>query len=227
MALPASVNALIAELQQYRGSALAAPVVCDTDTLITALSDLVTAAQGTGFAALVPPVGLQVATAQVSGPALPINGGTVLIPYQLTSPMSLQGISIRSADASLLRTAEWRLYVDVGSVNLNEILGANGTFSFTPGAVSTQWSNAVAAPVALLPGAYWLAVRNTSAANAFNMGQVNTAVSVDQFFGAQTKTLAAALSSTLAGAPGWTRQNQVPVVYLNGRVFGLATGYTP
>lgn len=225
MALPASVNALIAELQQYRGSALAAPVVCDADTLITALQDLTSAAQGNGLAAIVPAMGLQPANAGVSSPVLTANGGAMLQPFLLPSSMLLQDISFRNGDTATARSMEFALYTDVGGLNVAQVAGTHGSLAWTPAGVSTRFAPVDAPPALIPPGFYWLCIRNTHPTNALTLGSVNVTVNVDQFFGAQTIANTGPLGSTLFAATGWTKINPTPNCFLNGHAFGLPFGW--
>lgn len=104
-------------------------------------------------------------------------GGAVAVPMYVPAHMLLQSVMVRSTNTTLLRTAEWRLYLQPqhtstsGEATVNEIAGANGTWSFTAAAASNQTSGAAAsAPVYLAPGMYVLAIRNTSTAQTFDIG---------------------------------------------------------
>jgi len=57
-----------------------------------------------------------------------------------------------------------------GSSTLDEVPGANGPESFTPGAASSRTVIVTGAPVLHAPGAYWLVVRNTHATSSFGLG---------------------------------------------------------
>jgi hypothetical protein len=225
MALPASVNALIAELQQYRGSALAAPLVCDVDTFTAALTDLVSAAQGNGLAAIVPAMGLQVANAGVSSPVLTANGGAMLQPFLLPSSMLLQDISFRNGDTATARSMEFALYADNGNLLTPQVPGTHGSLAWTPAGVSTRFAPVDAPPTLIGPGFYWLCIRNTHPTNILTLGSVNVTVNTDQFFGAQTIANIPPLGSTIAAATLWTKINQTPNCFLNGRAFGLPFGW--
>lgn len=155
--------------------------------------------------------------------ALPANGGSVLLPIMVPARMSLQGISYRNTDSTLARSSEWRLYVDDNSgVSVTEIAGANGTDSFTASAGSTRDSACASPPVQLLPGMYWLVLRNTHATNTLGIGSGSMTSNLVPTY-VKNKTLGSALGSPLDIDTSWLTAlfgNAIPAVRLNGRVLG-------
>lgn len=157
------------------------------------------------------------------------NGGTALIPIVVEAHMLADTLILRSTDTVNARSAEWSLYQEFlnnGNSAENSLVQVSaslyGTFSFTPVAASTQTSQASTPPVYLAPGIYWLALRNTSAAQTFGLGTTGAGNFAPNMF--QTKTLGTALGSTLDGvAATWTKTSAMPGVRLQGRVFGQTT----
>jgi len=152
------------------------------------------------------------------------NGGAILVPFRLSSPMLLQSCFVFNTDTASLRTAEWRLYVDRSNgATLDEVAGANGTWSFTPTVASERESAAASAPVLLSAGLYWLVIRNTSTAQTFGVS-----LDVAALFGPQyTRRYATqpALASTLTATNFTGNNKRAPNVVLRGRVFGEAAGF--
>lgn len=159
---------------------------------------------------------------------LAASGGAVAIPVHVTGHMLLKSVTLTNSDASLTRTAEWRLYRQAlnngnSSENtLDEVANANGTWSFT-GSGTALRTSAAGATVYLPPGLYWLVVRNTHASNTFIVNWTATGHAVNK---CQTKTLGSALASTLDFvAATWTKQTVVFAVSLDGAVFGQTTAF--
>lgn len=161
--------------------------------------------------------------------ALAASGGTALIPIVVTAHMLADTLIIRNTDVATARSAEWSIYTQAlnnGNAGENTLAQVSaslyGTFSFTPGAASTQTSQATTPPIYLPPGVYWLALRNTSGAQTFGLGTTAAGGFAPNVF--QTKTLVSALTTTLdAVAATWTKSTAMPGVRLQGRVFGQAT----
>lgn len=161
--------------------------------------------------------------------ALAANGGTALIPIVVTAHFLADTLILRSTDTATARSAEWSIYqqyLNNGNSGENALTQVSsnlyGTFSFTPVAASTQTSQATTPPVYLAPGVYWLALRNTSAAQSFGLGTTGAGSFAPNVF--QTKTLSSALGSTVdAVAATWTKSTAMPGVRLQGRVFGQTT----
>jgi hypothetical protein len=151
-------------------------------------------------------------------------GGTLLVPVFVPGPMRVDGVSIWSTDATLLRTAEWRLFEDRlnNSGNLSEIAACNGTFSFTPVAAS-QRSSVAGSIVTIGAGVYWLAIRNTSASNTFGIGSAAAGTLATNT--AQTKAIAALGATLDAVTATWVKATAAIAVRLNGRVFGQAAAF--
>jgi hypothetical protein len=152
--------------------------------------------------------------------ALAANGGTILIPVLLAAPLALVSVTIRNRDTTLTRSWEWRLFREPsgGGATLDHIANANGSDTFTAAAASYRTS-AAAATVTLDPGLYWLAIRNTEAANAFNIGG-GTGLQANNY---QTKTIGSALTTTLDATTGWTKSTLIVPVTLDGAVFAQTT----
>lgn len=156
--------------------------------------------------------------------ALPVSGGSIATPVQLTSHMLLDGLSIVNGDITGAHTLEWRLYKqqlnngNAGEATLAEVPSANGTFSFTPGAAGVFTSPASAVTY-LAPGLYWVVIRNTSATVTAALRQTATGTFGSKNY--QTKTLGSGLSSTLDLVTGWTQVAAgVLGTRFNGRVLG-------
>lgn len=147
------------------------------------------------------------------------NGGAFAVPIVLSAPMFLKAYRIRNADVASLRTAEARLYVSRldNSATCNFVTGSDATWSFTPGAASSQSSSDVSgAPVLLAPGCYFLVVRNTSTAQTFAVGTM--AASTLGVANMKTITTASvpALGATLDLVTTWAGSSLIPGVMLYG-----------
>lgn len=160
------------------------------------------------------------------GVSLPANGGAIVFPVRVNALMELQSLTFHSTDTSAARSMEWGLFVDSNSgVTVSEITGAAGTLSFTPAAASNREAAATGAPVALLPGIYWAVIRNTSTTATLSVGFGTVTSTLGNVF-YKTKTLVAALGSTLDIDTGWSAGlTSVPGVFLNGRVLGKSTAW--
>src|SRR3990167_4008697 len=124
------------------------------------------------------------------------NGGALAVPIFVPGPMYLESISIWNKSTANARSAECRLYLDSAndSNTLNAVAGTDATWSFTPTAEDLRTSTGVSgAPVALLPGMYWLVIRNTSATQTFQVGRVTSVFTKNVY---ATKSIAA-LGATL------------------------------
>lgn len=159
--------------------------------------------------------------------SLPTSGGSIAIAFMLTSHMLLDGFTFVNNDTTGAHTLEWRVYKQAlnngnsGEGTLSEVAGANGTFTFTPGAAGLQTSAAAGAPVYLAPGLYWVVLRNTSASVAAVLRCAPAGTLTLKSY--QTKTLGSALASTLDFVTSWSISGGSPAqvgARLNGRVFG-------
>lgn len=151
------------------------------------------------------------------------NGGAIAIPIVVTSHMLFARVGVWNTDIANARSAEWRLYEDRldNSNSLNEIAGANGTWSFTPSAASFRSSPAAVNPTYIAPGLYWLVIRNTSSTQTFGVGEQAAGTLAHNT--CQTKSIPA-LGSTLDFiAATWTKQTSLPGVILEGKVFADST----
>jgi hypothetical protein len=225
-----AIDDVIANIKAFRASADSSPLIVDADLMVLALQLIANGgASGiTGITAQASHPFQNPYNTQTSTPVLPANGGSVAMPVLIEAPMSLQSMSTRQGDSTLQRDAEWRLYFDTNLSNLaNEIAGAHGVYSFLSAAIATRFSNCTIPPIPLTPGLYWLVLRNTHAANVFTLGSAqNQGAVIDQIVGAQTKTIGS-LGPTLDMVTGWTKIVPLPQMYLNGRIFGQASGILP
>lgn len=161
---------------------------------------------------------------------LPISGGAIAVPIWVQGHALVESITYRNSDAASLRTMEFRLYKqrlnngNAGENSLDEVAGFNGIDSFTPGAASNR-TVALAAPVYLPPGVYWLVIRNTSGAQTFGVGTLATGGTLTTN-ASQTKTLGAGLGTPLDFvAAAWVKQVNVPGVRFNNRIFGQVAAF--
>lgn len=156
------------------------------------------------------------------------DAGALAIPIHITGHMLLDGLFIRSQVAATARSAEWRIYRqrlnngNSGENTLDEVSGANGTFSYTPSAASNEYS-AVASPVYLAPGAYWLVIRNSHATSTFILGASAAPVLATNLY--QTKSIPALGSTLDFVAATWTKGQSVMNLMLKGRVFGETAAF--
>lgn len=181
-----------------------------------------------GWAPFANPPGYTVGLAFGTTATLAAAGGSYASPIAVTGHMLLNTFRLRNVDTGTARAAEWRLYKqrlnngNSGENTLDEVAGANGTFSFTPGgAASTRDSAVGSPPVYLAPGIYWLVLRNTDAVQTFALGVNASQAGAAGPNLAQTKTLASGLGSTLDFvAATWAKVTTLPAFTLMGRVFG-------
>jgi hypothetical protein len=154
------------------------------------------------------------------------NGGSIITGINLASNMLLQEFWLYCTDTATARTAEWALFADrrnIGGLLDRWSATAIGTFSFTPAAASWRSSTPSSAPVLLAPGAYFIAVRNTSAAQTFGVG-----VSATGLTGAPSTVRTgsvAALGATLTLSSYAANNNREVQCALRGRIAGEATGF--
>lgn len=150
------------------------------------------------------------------------NGGALRVFVEVKSPLYLQQIALFSGDTASARSAEARVYLEptAGSATANFVTGTDATFSFTPTAVSKRSASVSGAPVLLLPGAYWVVVRNTSTSQTFGIRRSSSAT---VFVSSDTAShTLAALGATLDLDTGWTSTG-TGAVMLEGRVLGRTT----
>lgn len=156
------------------------------------------------------------------------NGGTVASHVVLSASLILDRLVFFNRATTGTHTFEWRLYHSAQSATVNEVPGANGSLTYSPTALSYEIMPAVGAPVLLLPGAYWLAFRLTSA-TAVNIGAIppswgNTPTGTNSVHLVQT--LSSALGSTLDLVTGWTKPtSNMPMMRLDGRMFGEGSAF--
>lgn len=177
----------------------------------------------TGYLPYCLPINYDVSTTNIlTGDPMGV-GLARLVPFALPAPMRLVSVSVMNRDTTLERSWQWRLYAEPvgGGGTLDEVAGANGTETFTATAASKRTA-ACASVVTLVPGVYWLAVRNSHASNTF-IGAVGAGgTMVGNLY--QTKSIGA-LGATLDATTGWTRVGSVWGAILNGAVFGQATAF--
>lgn len=173
------------------------------------------------------PVGMALSDVVGATITLPANGGAIAVPMLISGPMRITGLSFYSQDAAGARSMEWGLYQQLDSVpasnekDAESALTVIGTFSVNPSAVGAKYS-ALTNSERVMPGLYWLVLRNTHAANTFGVGSVayGTAT-ISNTNMANTLATALGLSLDLSTASGWTVSvGGVPVVVLRGEVLG-------
>jgi hypothetical protein len=145
-------------------------------------------------------MGLGHDSVQTGNFALVANGGAIMVPILLVAPMTLYRIAFRGTDTTLLRTAEWGLYVDRqdGTANLYRVATGTG-FSFTAAAAANRTDTPTTNPL-LAPGMYWLVIRNTHASNTLGIGSVAQGTLGTTFNTCRVSTSVGALGATLATA---------------------------
>jgi hypothetical protein len=150
-------------------------------------------------------------------------GGAILVPMVVPGKMLLQAILVRNTNASALRTAEARLYVQgsnsgaAAENTLNFVAGTDAAWSFTPGASSDAAASVSGAPVYLNPGVYWLCLRNTSASQTFSVGSSGLTFKTTHL---NFQQAIPALGATLDAVTGWTASDVAVGFALDGRVLG-------
>lgn len=170
------------------------------------------------------PIGLQPTDA--SGAALSLaavsggNGGTVVVPIAVTSPMVLDAYLYRSSDTASARSCELRLYYNKtnDSNSWTYFPGSAAADSFTPGAASTRTVALTGGAIVLPPGQYLLALRNTSSSQTF--GLVRTAATVIGARMHMTKSIAALGATIDIVTATWTGSAQQVHTYLRGQYNG-------
>jgi hypothetical protein len=163
--------------------------------------------------------------------ALAANGGTVVVPLVVTGPLLLESVSFWNLDTSTARgPVELAIFQEAVQVagTLDVVSGAVGTLgSYTPSAAALRTIALTSPPVTLLPGVYWVALKNNHASNTLAIGWSSGAANSLAGNMAQTKTLStSAFGSTLdLVAATWTKQTAMPGVRLNGRVLGQSGAF--
>lgn len=177
------------------------------------------------------PAGITVNAGSTATVPLTSNGGTGCVPVALGGPLLLQSVSFYTLDTSGTRgPAEFAIYQESRQVAgvLDLVAGAVGTLAqWTASAVATRTVAVTSPPIVLLPGVYWVAVKNNHGSATLGIGWIQTAASNLQANLSQTKTLTtSAFGSTLdMVAATWTKQAHVLNVRLNGRVFGQSSAF--
>jgi hypothetical protein len=148
-------------------------------------------------------------------------GGARITPIYVHAPMVLQGYTLMSTDTASLRTAEARLYRDIGTADLQFVTGSDAAWSFTPSAASRRPAITSVGSIYLRPGVYWLCLRNTSTARAFGLG-TEAAGSLMMSTGNFSNAAVAALGATLN--PGsWGISPNIMGIVMLGSVMGSTT----
>jgi hypothetical protein len=145
-------------------------------------------------------------------------------PLYLHAPMKVQSLTIISGDTTLARTAEFRIYVDSGSNTFDFITGTNGTFSFTPSAISQRTANIATPGTIVGPGVVWLVLRNTHGSNTFGVRRVVVS-SVWSVGVTGLATGQGALGSTINFTNYSSRTGFVYALRLDGRVGAEASAF--
>lgn len=148
-----------------------------------------------------------------SGSALSLAvGAAAVAPIWVPSPMLLRKYELWCTDAATARSAEIGLYYDRFTSDtgrsslslLHRVVGSDATFSFTPTVAAVQTSADVSgAPVAILPGYYYIIIRNTHATSTFDIGgQSNSATLLGTFSASKTSVSALSATQDLASFSG-------------------------
>lgn len=160
------------------------------------------------------------------------NGGTLLIPFNLTGNMLLQQVDIRILSTGLTYIMGWDLYVEDTNDGLTsentlrkvaQSANASGTF---PGAASTLSIQALGGIVPIAPGTYWLALQNrTLSAIDIDIGNLGNVGSWDNIAGyCYIKNITTNPNGqTINAVTSWTALSVAPMTRLRGRVFGKTT----
>jgi hypothetical protein len=169
--------------------------------------------------------GMSLTDATTAARTLAAAGGTTLVPILIPSAMFVQSLSIYNTDTGTARSWEWRLFrePDAGGATLEEVPGINGSESFTPGGAASVRTDDATTPGLILPGMYWLAVRNTHGSNTFGIG--TAAAGTINGNAGRTKTIGSALTTTLDAVTGWSNVTAPLGARLNGRVFAEGAAY--
>lgn len=185
-----------------------------------------------GFLPFAYPVGYEPPDASANSTALAAvssgKAGINISPFYLPAPMRIQSVTIRNNDTASARSCEFGLYRDVGTATLQRVTGTDGTLSFTPGGAASDRTGNVSTPgTLLLPGTYWLAIRNTSGSQVFTMRRGTSApeASGNLCYTDNTPN-ATSLGTTLdTSALTWTGSTAQAVARLNGRVWGGSAAF--
>lgn len=163
--------------------------------------------------------------------ALAANGGTMLIPINVTGHMLLESVSIRQTDTSNTRTWDWDLYVqdfnsgDASQNTLRRVVATAAADTFTASVSATTRTLAASADTYLAPGLYWLAIQNQHATNTFGIAFTGTTSGFAPNIN-QEKTTTNPNGATLdAVAATWVKNSVSYGVCLNGVVFGQTAAY--
>lgn len=151
-----------------------------------------------------------------SSASLPAAGGSRAIPMVVLAPINLSGYQVYCTDTASARSAQLRLYRDVGSNTFQEIPQSDATLSFTPGSAAIRTalvSSATSIPLG--PGIYWLIVRNSHATNTFGIGFTSAASSTFPVTANLSKDGVASLGATI-GMTGWNESSAIFAVLLWG-----------
>lgn len=145
-------------------------------------------------------------------------GGVILVGMNVVAPMDYTRIAVWNASTSSAREAECRLYRDVGTDELQYVTGTAGTTSFTPSSAGMRYTSAVTA-VRLNPGIYWLALRNTSSSQTFQIGLGSNTTDFGQnndwFFWGNGPALGDTFDITDVNG-----RTELPFIRLEGEIFG-------
>lgn len=171
-----------------------------------------------GYAAFAAPPGWAATNVQTSSVTLPANGGARAFLLHVPSPMRLWRYLFYNPDTSGARTAEFRLFRDVGADALVFVTGTDVAYSFTPASAGRRYTNAVSgADVLLAPGMYWLCCRNTHATNTLALGYV-AGGTLGPALNRSAPTTTPALGATL-DISGWNDSDALFAMLALGEVF--------
>jgi hypothetical protein len=162
--------------------------------------------------------------------AVTVATGVVLaIPMHVTGHMLLRSVSMRELSTTLARSWSWALYVqDLNNGNgaensLRQVATSAAADTWTASAASTRTSAATSAPVYLVPGIYWLAIRSDQGTQNISVGTVATNTLALNMAQTKTTTLSSPLDFVAAT---WTKTTGGCFgARLNGDVFGQTAAF--
>lgn len=184
------------------------------------------AAMPVGWMPYAYPSGLGPSSVTATALTLAAVGGTVVVPILVLGPGRLHGYQLWSTDIATARgPIDLRLWRDDpnSASALAEVVGSGAQIAvFTP-TVAAVRSVALASPVDLPPGLYYLSMRNGHATSTLGVGCAPAGTMAAN--AAQTNTLATVPTGTLDMVTGWTKTTLTPGTRLNLRAFGQTSAF--
>lgn len=180
-----------------------------------------------GWAPVVYPVGYSTAIALTTAEAIPANGGSIAIGFEVPSRMRLAEVSVRNTDTGTARSWGWDLYRQAsqteiaGENTLSRVLACSASDAFTPGGAASTRTLTASAVTTISAGFYWLVVQNRHATSTFGLAYTLTSNDFGPNLPTQSKTTTNPNGATLDFvAVTWTKTRRVYGAYLRGYVFG-------